>query len=463
MTLRTRRIIMMSFILAFFVLAPIIIFYSSGYRIDLKRVKIIKTGTLMIEAKDIKDANIYIDDALYEEPFDEKIFIYNLLPGEYKVRLEKDGYHTWERKININSSLTTFAKDIILFKKNLPLQLVEGNVINFYLSPDKQKIIYLLETNEFLELYLYDINTKNNNLIYRIGSGYKNITVQWAASGKKILVGLDSNYLVFDINNLQQGKSINKIIGWQPTAIKWDINSDNIIYILYNDAIYSLDLIFTNLEKIFFSTKKEDLYSDFFIEANDIFYIVKQEQRDSLYKYNLNFQTDKNILELSKSDNYQFIKSTNNYINLLDQDNQKLYLIQKVVTDLEIEINGGSSVSEFAAKNAVWDLKEKQLLVYDDFEIKTFNTETEEEFFINRYGQEIKQIEWHPSLQYLIILIENSIKVIDLNLTNGTRNITEITNFDKLNSLAIDKKGEFIYFNGQIGKQQGLYEIEIIE
>ncbi|MFC1598756.1 PEGA domain-containing protein [Patescibacteria group bacterium] len=461
MTLRTRRIIMITFILAFFTLAPIIIFYSSGYRLDIKRVKIIKTGTLMIEADNIKDANLYIDNKLHEELFDEKIFIYNLLPGEYQVRLEKEGYHQWEKKVTINSSLTTFAKDVILFKKNLPLQLIEGNVTDFFVSPDKQKIVYILETNEFLELYLYDLNTKNNNLIYRIGSGYENISVQWAASSKKILAGLDSNYLVFDINNLQQGRSINKIIGFQPTTIKWDINSDNIIYILYNDSIYSLDLIFAKLDKVFFSTREEPLYPEFFIEANDIFYILRQEQRDSLYKYNLNFQTDKNVLELSKSDNYQFIKSSNNYLNLLDQDNQKLYLIQKVITDLEIEINGGSSIQEFTAKDALWDDKENQILIYDDFEIKTFNTGTERESFINRYGQEITQINWHPSLQYLVILIEDSIKIIDLNLTNGTRNTTEIISFDQLNNLSIDKKGENIYFNGQIGKQQGLYEIEI--
>jgi hypothetical protein len=463
MTLRIRRIIMFTFILTFFILAPVIIFYSSGYRIDVKRVKIIKTGTLMIEAKNIKNANLYIDNKLHEELFDEKIFIYNLLPGEYQIRLEKEGYHQWQKEVTIDSSLTTFAKNIILFKKNLPLQLVEGNVTDFFLSPDKQKIIYVLETNEFLELYLYDINTKNNNLIYRIGSGYENITVQWAASSKKILAGLDKTYLVFDINNIQQGKSINKITGWEPTAIKWDINSDNIIYILYNDSIYSLDLIFAKLDKIFFSTKEEELYNDFFIEANDIFYILKQEQRDALYKYNSNFQTDKNILELSKSANYKFIKSTNNYLNLLDQDNQNLYLIKKVVTDLEIEISGGSTIQEFSAKNALWDDKENQILIYNDFEIKTYNTETDAELFINRYGQEIRRIDWHPSLQYLVILIEDSIKIIDINQINGTRNFNEIISFDQLNNFSLDKKGEIIYFNGQIGKQQGLYEIEIIE
>jgi len=463
MTLRTRRIIMISFILAFFILAPIIIFYSSGYRLDIKRVKIIKTGTLMVEAKDIKNANLYIDNKLYEEPFDEKIFIYNLLPGEYQIRLEKEGYHNWERKITINSSLTTFAKDIILFKKNLPLQLIEGNVTDFYLSPDKQKIVYILKTNEFLELYLYDLNIKNNNLIYRIGSGYENIVVKWAASGKKILLGLDDNYLVFDINNLQQGKSINKIIGFKPTSITWDINSDNIIYILYNESIYSLDLIFAKLDKLFFSTREEPLASEFFIEGSDIFYIVNQEQRNVLYKYNLNFQTDKHINNLSKSTNYKFIKSANNYLNLLDQDNQKLYLIKKVITDLETEISGSSAIQELPAKNALWDLKEKNLLIYNDFEITIFNSGTEETTFINRYGQEIKKIEWHPSLQYIVILIEDSIKIIDLNLTNGTRNIIEITNFDQLHDFSIDKDGEIIYFNGQIGKQQGLYEIKIIE
>ena len=80
---------MFSFIAVFFIFAPILIFYASGYRLDLNRIKILKTGTLYVEAKNIKDAQLFINNLEYKERFNEKQFIYNLFPGEYNIKLTK--------------------------------------------------------------------------------------------------------------------------------------------------------------------------------------------------------------------------------------------------------------------------------------------------------------------------------------------------------------------------------------
>lgn len=451
---------MFSFITAFLILAPTLIFYSSGYRYDFKRNKILKTGTLMIEAKNIHSANLFINDQQHEELFNEKIFIYNLLPGEYQIKLTKEGFHPWQKKITINSSLTTFAKNVIVFKKNVPLQIIDGQIPNFYISPDKQKIAYLLKTDSFLELYIYDTETKQEELAYRTSAAEKNINVTWAASSKKILVKNNNTYLVFDVQNLQQGQALNELISFPPINMKWDIKSDNLLYTQANNSIYKIDLLAKSIWKIL-DNETQTIDSEFFIEGNDIFYIQKDKIRDTLYKYNLNFQTTRKILDLNKSNNYQFLQSTNNFLGLIDLDLQKLYLIQKIRTDLKIDITAKEPIKEFEAKNAFWDEAEEQLLIYNDFEIFTYKVKTGDEFFINRYGQEIKKATWYPKLQYIVILFKGNLQIIDLNMANGTRNVIEIIKFDQLHDFSLDNKGKSIYFNGKIGKQQGLYQIEI--
>ncbi|MBD3360071.1 MAG: hypothetical protein GF365_05205 [Candidatus Buchananbacteria bacterium] len=458
MTLIQRRIIMIIFILAFFILAPILIFYASGYRFDLKRKKVLRTGTLMVEAKDIKDAQLYINDQRYEKPFDKKIFIYNLLPGEYNIKLTKEGYYSWSKKITINSGLTTFAKDVILFQDNIPLQIIDGQISNFKISPDWQKIIYVIQKQPFSELYVYDLNNKNNTLLYRI-SQINKIKLSWAASSKKILFNFNDNYLVFDVNNTNQAKDLNQLLDFQPQKINWDISSDNLLYANKQKSIWQIDLV-SQTSQLLFETEK-NINPEFFIEANDIFYIQREDNRDVLFKYNLNFNTNKKISALNRSDNYKFIESSNNFIGLLDLDLQKLFLIQKVITDRETNISREEPIQEFDAKHAVWDNNEKQLLIYNDFEITTYNTGTGEKTFINRYGQEIKKIDWYPNLNYIIILFETKIEIIDLILGNGVRNSTQLVEFDQLNDFYLDEKGENIYFNGQIGKQQGIYRLEI--
>jgi len=450
---------MFGFILAFFVLGPILIFYASGYRYDLKRNKVLKTGTLMLEAKNFKKGDLFINDELYKKPFNEKTFIYNLLPGEYQIKLEKDGYYPWQKKLTISSGTTTFATDIILFKKEVPLQIIEGQEINdFSLAPDEQKIIYLLTNGPFWELYLYDLQLEAKSLIYRV-SNQKKISYTWAASSKKILLKVDNDFLVFDLQSLKQAMGIKDILGFTPTETKWDLQSDNLLYAQKDFTIYKINLLSKDDQIIFKADQK--INPEFFIEANDIFYLQEIKNQNILSKYNFNFKTTKKVLELSTSNNYRFIKSTNNFIGLLDLDQSKLYLIKKTNTDQEINIKLEEPIKEFNAKAATWDSQEKQLLIYDDFEIDIYNSETDEKTFINRYGEIIKKVAWYPDLHHLVILFENNMQIIDINLAENERNVTEIVKFDQLGNFYLNQKGDLIYFNGKIGKQQGLYQLNL--
>jgi hypothetical protein len=450
---------MFGFILAFFILAPTLIFYASGYRYDLKRHKILKTGTLMLESKNLKKADLYLNNKLYEKKFEEKIFIYNLIPGEYEIKLEKENYFSWQKKVAINSGLTTFVQDIILFQNNVPLQIIDGEIIDFKLSPDGQKIIYSLIADPFLELYLYDLNTLEKKLLYRIPNNEK-IYLDFAASSKKILLNVDQNYLVFDLQNFKQATEIKNILGFNPLLVKWDIQSDNLLYAYSQNSLYKVNLLSKDYQE-FFKAEKQVILPNFFLEANDLFYIQAGASQNVLAKYNLNFKTTKNVLELNKSANYEFIKSSNNFIGLIDLDQQKLYLAKKTNTGQEINILTEEPIREINAKNAVWDDKESQLLIYDDFEINTYNAGGNEKTFINRYGQIIKKIAWYPDLAHLVISFDNSLQILDLSADNNARNITELVKLDNLNNFYLDYKGDSIFFAGKIGKQQGLYQLKL--
>lgn len=460
MTLTTRRIIMFSFIGAFFVLAPIILFYTSGYRLDLKRYQVLKTGTLFIEAKDISKADLYINDEKLPELFSNKKYIYNLLPGEYQIKLVKDGYHNWEKKAVIYSGLTTFIKDAILFKNEIPLQIIEEKIINFVPSPDWEKAVYINKKDAFEEIYLYTFNDKQKNLIYRRTSDDTPLTISWAASSKKILLSYGANFIIIDAQNPKDNYSLKNYLNFVPGRIQWDIASDNTLYCQSKNAIYKIDLFSKKSEKIL-TDLKNDLNPAFFIEGNDIFYIEQNETENVLTKYNSSFKTTKIIARLSKADDYKFIKSTNNFLGLIDLSQQKLYLIKKTDTDLGIDIQAKETIREFKAKDAIWDDREKQLLYYDDFEISNFNIDENKEIFINRYGQEIKKISWYPDLEHFVMLLENKLEIIDTTQEVGTRNAIELVKFDQIDNFYLDKKGENLYFNGQIGKQEGLYQLKL--
>lgn len=450
---------MFAFILTFFILAPVLLFYASGYRLDFKRHQIIKTGTLFIEAKDIKKADLYINEKLYAEPFNEKMFIYNLLPGEYTIRLEKTGFHAWQKKAVINSSITSFIKDAILFKNEVPLQLVDGKIINFSISPDWQKIIYVIVNEPFDEFYLYDIATSQKTFLYRTAYQERPIDLAWAPSSKKILTHYDNNYVILDSQN-NNNISVKAISDFNPANVIWDNESDNTLFAQYQNAIYKIDLFGKSLEKIY-TAKAGKLSPEFLITGKDIFYLLQNESNNILAKYNLQFKTDKKILELGKSSSYKFIQDIKNYLGLIDLDQEKLHLIKMNNSDLETIISSEEPIREFIAKDALWDAQNNQLLLYNDFEISTYQPGTNKEEVINRYGQQIKKTSWYPDFEHLVILFENNLQIIDLTQEIGTRNSINIVKFDKLNNFDLDRNGEKIYFSGDIGRQQGLYQLNL--
>ncbi len=450
---------MFFFIAIFLIIAPLIIFYASGYRFDLKRYKILRTGTLFIEAKGIKKADLYINNKLYEMPFDEKIFIYNLLPGDFQIKLAREGYHDWQKKTVIQSSLTTFIKDAVLFKDEAPQLKFEGQINNFSISPDQQKLIYISATDSFEEFYYYDLLMGEKKLLYRIPRQDSAPRFFWAPSSKKILLNYEQKYTVIAIENNKNVVSLSSIISLAPLNVRWDLQSDNLLYGQSKNIIYKIDLLTKKTGK-YFQLEESQINPEFYLEGNDLFYLEQTENKNILSKYNFSYKTTKKILELSKAEHYKFIKSTNNYLGLIDLDNQKLYLVKKSNTDLEINILD-EPVMEFKAKEAWWDDKERQLLFYDDFEIAVYNSKINKEQIINRYGQVIKKVAWYPDLDHIIILSENNIQIIDITQEIGTRNATEIVNIDKLYNFELDKKGETFFLNGQIGKASGLYQLEL--
>jgi len=91
MTLQKRRILYSFFILLFLIIAPILIFYSLGYRYNFIKGNIEKTGVVFLKSFP-KSAKIYLNNELQSDKTPTQIT--NLLSNTYDVRVEKEGYHT---------------------------------------------------------------------------------------------------------------------------------------------------------------------------------------------------------------------------------------------------------------------------------------------------------------------------------------------------------------------------------
>lgn len=159
-------------ILSFFFLitTPLIVFYSLGWRLDFKTLKISQPGIfyfkafpnsiqVLVNGKEKKKTDFLFGAAMIE----------NLTPAKYNIQLIKDGFHTWTKNLETKKGEATEAKNIILFPDNPEIKVVSGNIDKIFVSPFGKSII-IKETDKKTKTWsLKMIEPKTNVKSHLIG------------------------------------------------------------------------------------------------------------------------------------------------------------------------------------------------------------------------------------------------------------------------------------------------------
>ena len=117
---RTRRIIFYLFLIAFIVLAPLIILYARGYSFDWEEKTIVDTGGIYLKTFPSK-AEIYVND---KPKGKTNRFIRRLIPKTYEIKITKDDYHPWQKELIVEAGLVSKADNILLVPFNPKISLV---------------------------------------------------------------------------------------------------------------------------------------------------------------------------------------------------------------------------------------------------------------------------------------------------------------------------------------------------
>jgi len=114
-----------------------IINFAKGYRPDLKNNQIKPTGLLLSNSLP-EGAQVFINNTL-KTATDDTL---NLDPGKYEVKIEKEGYHSWQKNLLITAELVT-ETNARLFPSVPELKpLTLNGVKKPRLSPDGTRIFY---------------------------------------------------------------------------------------------------------------------------------------------------------------------------------------------------------------------------------------------------------------------------------------------------------------------------------
>jgi len=114
LTLKKRRLYFLLFFVVFLLAIPVLLLYTSGYRIG-NDLTLVKTGGVFVSAP-VSGAEIYINNKLEKTTniIQKNFFAQNLKPGTYFIFIYKDGYWPWSKELKVHEQLVSEAHSFLV-------------------------------------------------------------------------------------------------------------------------------------------------------------------------------------------------------------------------------------------------------------------------------------------------------------------------------------------------------------
>lgn len=432
-----RRIVYIFFIIVFLVVAPLVILYTQGYRYNFERRAIQKTG-IMIVSSIPRKADIYLNNTRYTER-QTPAKIERVLPGDYEIRLEKEGYHTWQKRLPVFENGSTFAEDVILWKKSSPTIIATTSITAWQQQAGRGEIALLSDSGS-----LATFNPERGQIAINANVDVgEQQSLTWSASQKKVLSkitnaqGAQCEITSFEIFKNPETQALPS----EYINCFWDYSNDAIIYGAKKDqGIWRFDT-FTKKEQFIGRTTST---SALLIKNNAVY----SHDGVSVWRQNITNATIEKIVDAPCA-KCQFVQTNSRYLLLQDTEKEQIHFINETGQQKNVTV---------PAKNINW-LNDHVLLFYNNWELWIYDLDKDQPELITRFGTPVISAIWHPEGRHIFLTTNNEVKVIELD-NRELRNIITLATTTDQRYLAIDRKGEFLYYDDKsTNSSPALYQL----
>lgn len=399
-----RRILPWIYIVTFLAVAPAVVFYTAGYRWNVKKGKVERFSTVIIDATPA-GAQISIDGSTttYVTPST----IQTMTPGEHRFAVSLPGYRSWEKKLNMESERVTFANTIWLWKIADPSLRSDEPVSRISVSPDGTSVIRFLSATPTRAL-----------LSDALGAGEFPVDFQkpivqpahcfWSSDSRYLLVESAATSWLVDVRKGQKPLEITKgTYRWSGSAVL--IGTDG-------SRMTTISLPQTSITRLPLATSTVDILGGDEIRktngSSDRILVTRSRKDRGLVlpAGNWNFWTSVGSIYL--------LRDTNSWLSLDALADQPEY--HAAFGDLPRAIpNNGSTPVLFMNEGELWtwDLVSDPVLIY-------------------RQSEPIIQAAWHRDGHDVFFATKINVFALNLDQRDG-RIQTKLASFDHISDLAV--------------------------
>jgi len=335
MTKRFKTSLFISMVVLFTVAAPLIIFYSFGWRFDWKHKKIIQTGIFYFKVWP-KNVEIFINGKLEKKTdflFGSAV-VENLLAGNYELEIKKDNYHPWKKTLKVEEKMATEAKNIVLVPKNPKFLNLSNQVSDFYFLDNEKKIILKEEdvspgSKETWALKIFDLKKNIKSRLIGAADFSKKektelINFQGSSDSKKILLKIGQkekiNYYLLPVDENPPVPTPLDFISQNADEVYFNPNNPQKILILENGTLKEAGLTSKEIS----APKLKNIAAISFLNS-DIYYL---DDAGFIFKTDFSFTNGKRLnqspFSLKSETDYKLLVSPD---NVFLEENKTLYFL----------------------------------------------------------------------------------------------------------------------------------------
>lgn len=190
-------------------ITTLIVAFGRGYRFNPQTGKVASTG-LLVASSFPTGAQVYVDNHLVSGTNST----IPLPPGDYEVKISKDGYLSWQKKLKIQGEIVTLADALLLPIAPILRPITTTGALNPTVSLDSTNLVYGVATASALKQGVWIMNLADRPLSLQSPSKqivrdneyikFSTGTFIWSPDGKQIIVKLDSNYYLLSTDGLNE-------------------------------------------------------------------------------------------------------------------------------------------------------------------------------------------------------------------------------------------------------------------
>lgn len=434
---RTQTLITAVLMLLFLTSVPLVLLNTAGYRINLRTRQLERTGILILRSTP-PDAHILLDGVGQDERTPARLS--QLLPREYRVTLEREGYRPWSKLLTVDSQRSTFAEDVVLFPDQLPVRVADAQARTLAVADDGT-LVYDDTAGSTTEIRLLRPNgqeTTATRVSHRSG-GDQWLRLRWSPDGRTVLafgditptlVGLDGTQRVLTVPGLLSeavwsGQDLYLLADGQ-ALLQPEIGAARLLTTSTTDLLWRQDA------RTYVGRATSGTISVDQLAANG------GVLRSALLRLPGNAGW------------YRFLPSPNGLLTLLGDGRVRVF-----------DAESGAVRINRPAYDAVWRADgTPELLLSTNFEIWTVNPD-DRAHLLTRLGAPIDGMAWYPGGSHILYASGDTLSAIERDDRSG-RVVTPLFTLPDLGAFAVDEKGAAVYATAAPAGKPGIFRYPIL-